>query len=82
MRRFSAWCAEEGETVRDELLDIKPPKPDVTVVPRLTDEARSRRTYVRAAGNYITAPLSLRRCRTWIPPRRIGPERTAWALGA
>jgi site-specific recombinase XerC len=38
VRRFSAWCAEEGETVRDELLGLKPPKLDVKVVPRLTDD--------------------------------------------
>src|SRR5436190_1698644 len=35
---FSAWCAEEGETVRDELLGLKPPKLDVKIVPRLTDD--------------------------------------------
>jgi site-specific recombinase XerD len=38
LRRFSAWCAEEGETPRDELLGLKPPKLDVKVVPRLTDD--------------------------------------------
>jgi site-specific recombinase XerD len=38
VRRFSAWCAEEGETDRDELLGLKPPKLDVKVVPRLTDD--------------------------------------------
>ena len=38
VRRFSAWCAEEGETVRDELLGLKPPKLDVKIVPRLTDD--------------------------------------------
>jgi hypothetical protein len=35
----ASWrCAEEGETARDELLGLKPPKLDVKVVPRLTDE--------------------------------------------
>ncbi|MBV9652144.1 MAG: tyrosine-type recombinase/integrase [Pseudonocardiales bacterium] len=38
VRRFSAWCADEGETIRDELLGLKPPKLDVKVVPRLTDD--------------------------------------------
>ncbi len=38
VRRFSAWCAEEGETTRDELLGLKPPKLDVKIVPRLTDD--------------------------------------------
>lgn len=38
VRRFSAWCAEEGETDRDELIGLKPPKLDVKVVPRLTDD--------------------------------------------
>jgi integrase/recombinase XerD len=38
LRRFSAWCTEEGETDRDELLGLKPPKLDAKVVPRLTDE--------------------------------------------
>lgn len=38
VRRYSAWCAEEGEADRDELLGLKPPKLDVKVVPRLTDE--------------------------------------------
>jgi hypothetical protein len=38
VRRFSAWCAEEGETARDELLGLKPPKLDVKLVPRLTDD--------------------------------------------
>src|SRR5918912_339676 len=38
VRRFSAWCAEEGETARDQLLGLKPPKLEVKVVPRLTDD--------------------------------------------
>ncbi|MCA1677292.1 MAG: tyrosine-type recombinase/integrase [Actinobacteria bacterium] len=38
VRRFSAWCAEEDETDRDELLGLKPPKLDQKLVPRLTDE--------------------------------------------
>lgn len=38
VRRFSAWCVEEGELVRDELLGLKPPKLDVKVVPRLSDD--------------------------------------------
>jgi site-specific recombinase XerD len=38
VRRFSAWLAEEGETDRDELLGLKPPKLDQKVVPRLTDD--------------------------------------------
>jgi integrase/recombinase XerD len=38
VRRFSAWCAEEGETVRDELLGLTPPKLDIKVVSRLTDD--------------------------------------------
>lgn len=38
LRRFSAWCVEEGEITHDELLGLKPPKLDVKVVPRLTDE--------------------------------------------
>lgn len=38
LRRFSAWLADEGETPRDELIGLKPPKLDVKVVPRLTDE--------------------------------------------
>ncbi|MGH3549764.1 MAG: tyrosine-type recombinase/integrase [Pseudonocardiaceae bacterium] len=46
VRRFSAWCAEEGETVRDELLGLKPPKLDIKVVPRLTDD--QCRTLIKA----------------------------------
>ncbi|MBV9161643.1 MAG: tyrosine-type recombinase/integrase [Pseudonocardiales bacterium] len=38
VRRFSAWCTDEGEIARDELLGLKPPKLDVKVVPRLTDD--------------------------------------------
>jgi len=37
VRRFSAWCADEGEIERDELLGIKPPKLDVKVVQVLTE---------------------------------------------
>lgn len=38
LRRFSAWLAEEGETARDELVGLKPPKLDSKVVDALTDE--------------------------------------------
>lgn len=38
VRRFSAWLAEEGEIVRDELVGLKPPKLDQKGVPELTDE--------------------------------------------
>lgn len=38
VRRFSAWLAEEEEVTRDELLGLKPPKLDVKVVERLTDD--------------------------------------------
>lgn len=38
VRRFSAWLAEEEEIDRDELLGLKPPKLDVKVVERLTDD--------------------------------------------
>lgn len=38
VRRFSSWLAEEGETDRDELIGLKPPKLDEKVVPRLTDD--------------------------------------------
>lgn len=38
LRRFSAWLADEGEIKRDELIGLKPPKLDVKVVPRLTED--------------------------------------------
>jgi len=38
VRRFSSWLAEEGETVRDESLGLKPPKLHVKIVPPLTDD--------------------------------------------
>nr|MBA2474086.1 tyrosine-type recombinase/integrase [Pseudonocardiales bacterium] len=42
LRRYSAWLADEGEIGRDELLGLKPPRLDVKVVPRLSeDECRA-----------------------------------------
>lgn len=38
LRRFSAWLLDEGEISRDELLGLRPPKLDVKVVPRLSDD--------------------------------------------
>jgi integrase len=38
LRRFSAWCADEGEIDYDDLLGLKPPKLDQKVVERLTEE--------------------------------------------
>jgi integrase/recombinase XerD len=38
LRRFSAWLAAEEETERDALIGLKPPKLDVKVVPRLTED--------------------------------------------
>lgn len=38
VKRFSAWLAEEGETDRDELLGMKPPKLDTKVVETLTED--------------------------------------------
>ena len=38
VRRFSAWLTDEGETPRDELLGLRPPKLDLKITPRLTDE--------------------------------------------
>lgn len=38
LKRLSAWMADEDEIDRDELLGLAPPKLDVKVVPRLTDE--------------------------------------------
>lgn len=38
VKRFSAWLAEEDEIDRDELIGLNPPKLDVKVVDRLTDE--------------------------------------------
>ncbi|HEX4100523.1 MAG TPA: tyrosine-type recombinase/integrase [Pseudonocardiaceae bacterium] len=38
LRRFSAWLTDEEEIDRDELLSLKPPKLDVKVVPRLSED--------------------------------------------
>lgn len=38
VRRFSCWLAEEGETERDDLAGMKPPKLDAKVVQPLTDD--------------------------------------------
>lgn len=38
LKRFSAWLEEEGEIDRDDLATLRPPKMDVKVVNRLTDE--------------------------------------------
>ena len=38
VKRFSAWLAEEEEIDRDDLLGLRPPKLDVKVVDRLSDE--------------------------------------------
>ncbi|NEW49958.1 tyrosine-type recombinase/integrase [Nocardia cyriacigeorgica] len=38
IKRFSAWLADEGETDRDELLGLKPPKLDIKIVDPLTDD--------------------------------------------
>jgi len=38
VRRFSAWLADEGETVRDNLLGIRPPKLDRANVPKLSPD--------------------------------------------
>ncbi|WP_406399193.1 tyrosine-type recombinase/integrase [Streptomyces sp. NBC_00879] len=38
VRRFSAWCAEEGEIDTDQLLGLKPPRLDVKVVDALDDD--------------------------------------------
>lgn len=38
VKRFSAWLAEEGETERDELFGMKPPKLDTKVTESLTDD--------------------------------------------
>lgn len=46
LRRFSTWLAEEGETPRDELIGIKPPKVDQKIVPELTED--QARTLIRA----------------------------------
>lgn len=46
VRRFSAWLADEGETARDELATLKPPKLDTKVVEVLTEE--QLRALVRA----------------------------------
>jgi integrase/recombinase XerD len=42
LRRFSAWCADEGEIQRDELAGLRGPKIDQRIVEHLTgDEIRS-----------------------------------------
>ncbi|BCP05898.1 tyrosine-type recombinase/integrase [Mycobacterium sp. 5-140-3-2] len=38
LKRFAAWAVEEGETDRDELAALRPPKLDVKVVDRLSDD--------------------------------------------
>jgi site-specific recombinase XerD len=38
VKRFSAWLCEEGETDRDDLAALKPPKLPTKVVDRLTDD--------------------------------------------
>jgi site-specific recombinase XerD len=38
LKRYSAWLTEEEELDRDELLSLRPPKLDVKVVNRLTDD--------------------------------------------
>ncbi|OCB20871.1 hypothetical protein A5674_04175 [Mycobacterium malmoense] len=38
VRRFSAWCEEEGEIDRDPLLGLKAPKLDTKITPCLTDD--------------------------------------------
>lgn len=38
LKRYSSWLADEEEIERDELLALKPPKLDVKVVDRLSDE--------------------------------------------
>jgi site-specific recombinase XerD len=38
LKRYSAWLTEEEELDRDELLSLRPPKLDVKVVERLTEE--------------------------------------------
>jgi site-specific recombinase XerD len=38
LKRYSAWLEEEEEIDRDDLATLKPPKLDVKVVDRLTDE--------------------------------------------
>lgn len=38
LKRFSAWLEEEGEIDRDDLAALRPPKLDVKVVDRLTDQ--------------------------------------------
>lgn len=38
VRRFSAWLAAEGETARDELAGMSPPKLDDKVPPELTED--------------------------------------------
>lgn len=38
LKLFSAWAHEEGITGSDELASVRPPRPDKTVVPKLSDE--------------------------------------------
>ncbi len=38
VRRFSAWCAAQGEIDYDDLLGLEPPKLDQKVVERLSEE--------------------------------------------
>jgi integrase/recombinase XerD len=38
IRLFSAWCAAEGEIDTDELAGLKAPKPNKTIVPKLSDD--------------------------------------------
>jgi site-specific recombinase XerD len=38
LKRYSAWLTDEDELERDELIGLRPPKNDVKVVERLTDQ--------------------------------------------
>lgn len=38
LRMFSAWAAGEGRTERDELAALKAPRPDVKVIPKLSED--------------------------------------------
>lgn len=42
VRRFSAWCEEEGETDDDPLLGLRAPKLDTKVTPSLTEDELRR----------------------------------------
>jgi site-specific recombinase XerD len=53
LRLFSAWCAEEGEIQRDELLGLKAPKLDEKVVEGLTPE-EMRALLAACAGRRFT----------------------------